>query len=149
MGTKKMKVTRRIFDRSGGATTAEKVLQIDVKPGWKAGTKITFREEGDERPGTIPADIVFVLGEKPHATFQRDGNNLVLKQTVSLKDALCGEHVIRTETLDGRRLEIPVTEVITPDMRKIVRGEGMPISKQPGQKGDLIVQFTMRFPSTL
>ena len=32
---------------------------------------------GDENPGRIAADIVFVLQEKPHPVFRRDGNDLV------------------------------------------------------------------------
>lgn len=26
----------------------DKILTIDVKPGWKQGTKITFQKEGDQ-----------------------------------------------------------------------------------------------------
>ena len=32
---------------------------------------------GDENPGRIAADIVFVLHEKPHPAFSRDGNDLI------------------------------------------------------------------------
>lgn len=28
---------------------------ITIKPGWKDGTKITYKEEGDEQPGMLPA----------------------------------------------------------------------------------------------
>lgn len=45
----------------------DEILEIQVRPGWKKGTKITFPEKGDERPGIIPADIVFVLDERPHS----------------------------------------------------------------------------------
>lgn len=36
---------------SGRTQRAEKILTIDIQKGWKAGTKITFEKEGDERPG--------------------------------------------------------------------------------------------------
>ena len=32
----------------GTAKKEEKVLTINVKPGWKSGTKITFQREGDQ-----------------------------------------------------------------------------------------------------
>lgn len=32
-------------------------------------------------------------------------------------------------------------KVITPDTVKVVRGKGMPISKSPGQHGDLRIKF--------
>lgn len=48
-------------------TKQEKILEINVKPGWKSGTKITFEKEGDEMdPSVEPADLVFILEEKPH-----------------------------------------------------------------------------------
>lgn len=37
----------------------------------------TCHAAGDEGPGKIPSDIVFVVDEKPHPTFTRDGNDLV------------------------------------------------------------------------
>ena len=38
-----------------------KVLSIDVRAGWKSGTKITFAKEGDEKPGYHAGDIIFVI----------------------------------------------------------------------------------------
>lgn len=54
---KKMKITKTLVDPSGKSVEIEKILTIDVRPGWKAGTKITFAKEGDEKPGVEPADI--------------------------------------------------------------------------------------------
>lgn len=60
------------------------VIEINVKPGWKKGTKITFENKGDEQPGRIPADIVFVIDEKPHDTFSRAGDDLIHKYSFIL-----------------------------------------------------------------
>lgn len=39
--TRKMKISRTIYDAaSGKATRVSEVLTIDIKPGWKAGTKV-------------------------------------------------------------------------------------------------------------
>jgi DnaJ-class molecular chaperone len=126
----------------------QKVLEIPVKAGWKAGTTVTFEKEGDEEPGVIPADIVFVVAEKPHDRFKRDGNDLVYTARITLKQALC-DHTETVKTLDGRTLSVPCNEVISPGFSKRVSGEGMPISKQPGSKGDLVVKFTIVFPTHL
>lgn len=32
----------------------DKILTINVKPGWMSGTKITFPKEGDQGPNNIP-----------------------------------------------------------------------------------------------
>ncbi|KAG5242192.1 dnaJ subfamily member [Salix suchowensis] len=78
--TKRMKISRDIVDASGKTIQVEEILTIDIKPGWKKGTKITFPEKGNEQPNTIPADLVFVVDEKPHPVLTRDGNDLVVTQ---------------------------------------------------------------------
>lgn len=75
----------------------------DHRKGWKNGTKITYEKEGDELPGVIPADIIFILNTKPHPRFERDGNDLVYTATVPLADALTGVKV-DIQTLDGRTI---------------------------------------------
>lgn len=34
----------------------DKILTINVKPGWKSGTRITFPNEGDQGPNNIPGN---------------------------------------------------------------------------------------------
>ncbi len=63
-------------------------------------------------------------------------------------EALCGTPV-RLTTLDGRQLTVPVPEVVSPQFEKVVAGEGMPITKQPGQKGNLRIKFHIAFPRVL
>lgn len=46
-------------------------------------------------------------------------------------------------------LQVSVSDVARPNTEKRVRGEGMPISKTPGQKGDLRIRFDVQFPHTL
>jgi DnaJ family protein B protein 4 len=60
------------------------------------------------------------VGEKEHARFTREGNNLVLKARLSLADALCGTKLSVT-TLDGRTLTLPITEVVSPGYVKVSR----------------------------
>ena len=36
-----------------------------------------------------------------------------------------------------------------PGYEKVIRGEGMPVSKRPGEKGDLRVRFDIQFPRYL
>eukprot|EP00898_Chlorokybus_atmophyticus_P004589 jgi/Chlat1/5130/Chrsp33S05132 len=146
--TRNMKLSRTIADPSGRTMTVQEVLTIEVKPGWKKGTKITFPEKGDEIPGTTPADIVFEIDEKPHETFQRDGNDLIYTVTAPLASALTGVTVPVT-TLDNRQLKVQVTDIISPGYEKVVRGEGMPIKNRPGEKGNLRIKFNVRFPQRL
>lgn len=128
--------------------TVEEILTIEIKPGWKKGTKITFPKKGNQEPGFIPADLIFVVDEKPHALYKRDGNDLVLNQEITLLEALTGKTLDLT-TLDGRNVMIPLTDIIRPGAEVVIPNEGMPISKQPGRKGNLKVKFNVKYPSRL
>lgn len=144
--TKKMKVTRT-------STTLrrdpEMVLEVAVKPGWKAGTKITFQGEGNERGSSGAADdVVFVVREKVHGTFAREGSNLLHHTKIPLLDALTG-FKIDVPTLDNRVLRVNVRDVVTPTYTKVVKGEGMPSSKSPGTKGDLVITFDIVYPKAV
>lgn len=126
----------------------EEILTIDIKPGWKKGTKITFPEKGNEQPNVIPADLVFIIDEKPHGVFTRDGNDLVVTQNISLAEALTG-YTVHLTTLDGRNLTIPINSVIHPNYEEVVPREGMPIPKYPRNKGSLRIKFNIKFPVRL
>ena len=145
--TKRVKITRNRLAADGRTVRPEeKILEIAIKPGYKKGTTVTFENEGDEAPGVAPADISFILGEKDHDRFVRDGANLVHTARIPLADALCGT-ILSVRTLDGRTLSIPVSEVVSPGHYTTVKGEGMPISKAPGSRGDLVIKFNVVFPS--
>jgi len=126
---------------------AEKVIAVEVKKGWKSGTKITFPEEGDEKPGIIPSDIIFVVEEKPHPRFVRQGDNLVFTSRLTLCQAITG-HTIEVVTLDNRTIKVPITEVVYPGYQKLVPKEGMP-NQKTGTKGDLYIKFEVIFPRSL
>ncbi|CAK9133849.1 unnamed protein product [Ilex paraguariensis] len=146
--TKKMKISRDVTDSSGRPTTVEEILTIEIKPGWKKGTKITFPEKGNEQRGVIPSDLVFIIDEKPHSVFKRDGNDLIATQKITLVEALTG-YTAQLTTLDGRNLTIPITSVISPTYEEVVKGEGMPIPKEPTRKGNLRIKFNVKFPAKL
>uniref|UniRef100_A0A7R9Y4B5 Chaperone DnaJ C-terminal domain-containing protein n=1 Tax=Micromonas pusilla TaxID=38833 RepID=A0A7R9Y4B5_MICPS len=145
--SKNLKLTRTVM-RGDVEQRVSETLTIDVKPGWKKGTKITFPEKGDEAPGVIAADIVFVIDEKRHPQFERDGNDLVKTVKVDLSEALLGANVFVT-TLDGKSINVEVKEVIDPKYVKVLIGEGMPLSKSPNSRGDLKIKFEVAFPKTL
>ncbi|KAJ6351656.1 hypothetical protein OIU78_007539 [Salix suchowensis] len=145
---RKMRISRSVPDDFGEPKTVEEILKIDIKPGWKKGTKITFPEKGNQEPGTIPADLIFVVDEKPHPVFKRDGNDLVINQKMSLLEALTGK-TIELTALDGRYLTLPVTDIIKPGHEVLIPDEGMPVSKEPNKRGNLIIKFDITFPSRL
>lgn len=141
--TKKLKIKRR-----GPAGQEEKIINLDIKPGWKAGTKITFANEGDMQPDGTSQDVVFVIDEKPNSTYTRNGNDLEMSLDLTLKEALTGFSKI-VPTIDGKKIKIQSARPTQPGSSVSYPGHGMPISKQPGQKGNLKVNFKVHFPSEL
>ncbi|CAL5183485.1 unnamed protein product [Lathyrus oleraceus] len=143
--TKKMKISREIAYASGKTQPVEEILTIEIQPGWKKGTKITFPEKGNEQPNVIAADIVFIIDEKPHSVFTREGNDLVVTQNISLAEgeALTSSYTFQLTTLDGRDLTIAIDNGIDPNYEEVVAGEGMPISKNPSQRGSLRIKFNI------
>ncbi|XP_040270589.1 dnaJ homolog subfamily B member 1 [Bufo bufo] len=147
--TKKMKISHKRLGPDGRSMhTEDKILTIQVKRGWKEGTKITFPKEGDETPRNIPADIVFVLKDKPHSVYKRDSSNVIYTAKISLREALCGCS-INIPTLDSRTIPLVSKDIINPGTKRRFHGEGLPFPKAPEQRGDLIVEFDIRFPERL
>ncbi|KZC05660.1 DnaJ like protein subfamily B member 13, partial [Dufourea novaeangliae] len=146
-GIKKMKIQRLVLveDDKSRTVTKEKILTIPIKPGIPTGTRIVFQREGDQGPTKIPADVIFITEDRPHETFRREGSDLHMTVDIFLREALTGT-VVTVNTLDDRTLRIPITSVITPDYRKCIPGEGLPLPEIPKKKGSLIVAFKIEFP---
>ncbi|VBB18771.1 hypothetical protein YASMINEVIRUS_1303 [Yasminevirus sp. GU-2018] len=147
--TKKMKITREVF--IGGQTKKEtETLTIDVAPGWKEGTKITFNNKGDVHPGREPADMIFVVKQKLHDVYDREENNLVTNVEITLKEALNG-FVKELTGLDGEKIQLDLKKTKLPESNSIhvIPNKGMPVRKE-GKiigRGDLIVKFNVKFAS--
>ncbi len=124
---KKFNINRRIRDGpTGGYVQVSKTIECPIKAGYKAGTKLTFPDDGDEQPDgdrfcfclflcrafslsaqphwwLLPCsttsqqhnvlcnmctlgsfqDIQFVIQEKSHPLFVRQGNDLIHKRCPS------------------------------------------------------------------
>ncbi|CAL1716957.1 unnamed protein product [Somion occarium] len=147
--TKRLKVGRKLLN----GQTEDKVLEIQVLPGWKSGTKIRFPKAGNEQADGEAQDLVFVIEEKPHGRFVREGNDIICHEKLPLVEALAGGGGKRTvEALDGRKLQVNVPpSVVKPNAQTVVSGEGMPIRKEGSfkKKGDIIVKWDIVFPDRL
>lgn len=143
--TKKFKVSRPM---PGG--TDEKVFEIKVLPGYKKGTKIRFEREGGIAQGYPPnvmADLVFVLDEKPHNRFTRNGADVCTEIHINLKQALLGTSV-QVRCLDGTETSVPLTGVSKNGRKLRVNGKGFP-DRKTGRNGDMYVIILIDMPLSL
>ena len=148
--TKKMKIKRKTFEDSTGKRKLEdKILEVAVKPGWKVGTKITFRGVGDQEESGGVQDLQFIVAEKPHDRFRRDGDDLICTLDLDLKEALCGWQRTVT-TIDGKQVGVSSGGPTGPGWREVYPHLGMVKGKsKTGERGDMIVEVKVKFPSSL
>ena len=55
-----MKISRTVTEPSGQQKRVQEVLPIDIKPGWKAGTKVTFQGKGER--ASVCCDASHIVG---------------------------------------------------------------------------------------
>ncbi|XP_075652061.1 uncharacterized protein LOC142622476 [Castanea sativa] len=145
---KKIKINRDVITNTGMIVQQEEVLKIQVKPGWKKGTKVTFEGKGDEKPLYLPADIIFSIDEKRHPLFTRDGDDLEIGVEVPLLSALTG-CTISVPLFRGDKMTLSFDDIIYPGYEKVIKGQGMPNPKDPEKRGDLRIKFLIQFPKEL
>ncbi|KAJ7454798.1 DnaJ-domain-containing protein [Mycena latifolia] len=133
----------------GEKTVKEKNRQeVVIERGMADKQRIILPGAGDEEPGTPAGDVVFVLRLLPHESFERSGSDLLTNVTITLSEALFGFSRILITHLDGRGIHVtsPPGKIIKHADTIVLRGEGMPIYKQPDTKGDLYLTFTIEMP---
>jgi len=123
-----------------------KTIEINVKPGWKDGTKLKFPNQYQNQMGQ-EVTVEFVLQEQAHPRFKRELDTLVYSMDITLGESLLGFSKT-IETLDGRQLPIARQLVTKPNFVLNIPGEGMP-NQKTGVKGVLLVRFNVNFPYSL
>ena len=122
----------------------EKTFPVEIQPGYKDGTKIKYPATND-----FPKEVVFVLREKPHKYFQRQGDDLKWTCQLTAQQVERGVFV-RIPLLDGSELKINSKEYsVRQGSRISFPGFGMPVSSSRKSSsgstqikaGNLIVKF--------
>ncbi|KAK2957395.1 putative Chaperone protein DnaJ [Blattamonas nauphoetae] len=160
--TKRVEYFKQSLNPDGVTTTKEpQIANLTVVKGMKEGDQIIFPEIGNVSQSEEQGDVIFRIKQKKHPQFKRNGNDLIFTADISLGKALLGS-IVKVQTIDGRTLSVPVTQIVHPGYTQVIRGEGMPINypptqishptptkSKPKEKGDLILQFHLIFPETL
>jgi DnaJ-class molecular chaperone len=129
--------------------TIKKHLDCYVRPGSAPGTTISFKNESDWIPdcSDIGDLIVFVNCKNEEGVFRREGNNLIMKKSISLLEALT-KTVFYFKHLDERVIRIKHNDIIKPNQKMLIKDEGIS-NINGGDNGDLIIYFDILFPDTL
>jgi len=110
--------------------------------------RVSFERMSEQSPGRIPGDVVVILRTEAHATFVRDGADLLMTLQLPLKQALGGfRHEIRH--LDDHVVVIQNDGVSHPGQVLTLPGEGLPLHNVPSEFGALRVTLRIAFPKVL
>jgi DnaJ-class molecular chaperone len=121
-----------------------------IRPGTTPGTHITFKNESDWVPdfGDVGDLVVFVNCKNEEGIFRREADNLIMKKSITLLEALTSTDFM-FKHLDGRVIKVSHDEIIKPNHTMLIKGEGMPNLQDNLHKGNIIVHFDVIFPDTL
>ncbi|KAL1302538.1 hypothetical protein AAFC00_002921 [Neodothiora populina] len=146
--TKRMKIKRKTFDEATGKQSLQdRILEVPIKKGLKAGSKIKFSGVGDQIEGGSQ-DLHFIVEEKPHPLFKRVGDDIHHNVDIDLKEALTGWK--RTvKTIDGKQISVGASGPVGPTYVDKFPGLGMPKPKKPEERGDFVVGVNIKFPTSL
>lgn len=134
--------------QSKGYKNVAQDVTIDIPAGIPPNVTMVVRGEGGTMPNAHPGDLHVHVEISAHKTYQRRGDDLIVRKDVSLSDALLGVQV-PLKLLDGRTInvETPADTVMKPDGVIKIPGEGMPSSS--GSKGDIYIFANLKMPVKL
>jgi DnaJ-class molecular chaperone len=126
--------TKRL--RVVGTTTTEKeqFYTIQLQPGWKSGTRVTFPPRANNG-----IQMTFIIQEKPHLFLKRRGNDLYYACTLTSRQAERGAKV-KIPLPTGDVLELQTKAQTQNGHVMTVPNKGMPI-KGTTQRGNLKIEF--------
>ena len=136
-----------------GRVESEREVKVELLPGIDDNQLIKIKGMGEagER-GTAAGDLYVRVRVKPHHTFARQGENLIVAQELKIVDLLLGKK-IEVPTVAGGKIavEIPAGFNLKDNLR--IPGAGMPRFGQASMfgasRGDLFVNFIVKAPKKL
>jgi DnaJ-class molecular chaperone len=141
-----IEITRWIIE--GGIKKEEnETLYVPIPRGIDENELIILSEKGNVNGENNRSDVKIQVKVKNETDFKRDGLDLILNKSISLKEALCG-FSFDMKFIDGRIFKIQNDNgnVICPGYKKVIPGMGM---VRDGQTGNLIIVFDLKFPDHL
>jgi len=133
-------------------TGCSKQIRIDGKTGIDSRVNVNIPagvlEGWEYKHETKDGGIIIVVTSKKHRRFERSAENLVYKYSIDLRQALCG-FTMKVKTLAGREITQKIDQIVRPGYRIFLADEGLPIPNCTGDRGYLVVEFEIEFPSYL
>jgi curved DNA-binding protein len=121
-------------------------IEVKIPAGAKTGTKVRVAGAGPQQ-GSRKSDLYLVIDVKPDSRFERQGDDLQTEVEIDLTTAVLGGEVTVATPNRGVLLMIPAGT--QPGQVFRLGGKGMPVLRQPGLSGNLMVKVKVRIPKNL
>jgi molecular chaperone DnaJ len=130
-----------------GRVRTRRTLKVRIPAGVESGTHIQLAGEGEVGPGGGPAgDLFLEIVERPHAVFEREGDDLHCTVQIPMTAAALGTQVT-IETLDGPE-EVDIRPGTQSGQVIPLYGRGVRHLNESG-RGDLMIHVNVETPSKL
>ncbi len=133
--------------RGEGKIQEEKKITIEVPVGVDTGSRLRIAgagQAGDK--GATPGDLYLYISVVKHETFEREGNDIFMEQSVSFRDCSLGSE-IEVPTLKGTAtIKVPAGTKANTIFR--LKGKGIP-SLRGFHTGDQLVKVVVDIPTKL
>jgi len=124
----------------------KETIYVDIPQGVDNNEIILIKEKGNITFDDTKGDIKVFISINNNTPIQRQGLNLILNKTITLKEALCG-FCFDLKFITGKIFKINnTTDIIQPNYKKVIKNMGM---KRGNKTGDFIIIFTIQFPTKL
>ena len=131
--------------KGNGRVTGERVAELDIMPGIADGQIIQMKGLGEAgQRGATAGDLYVRVKVRPHAVFERRGDDLVVRKELKVIDLLLGRR-IEVPTIEGRAVEAEIPAHFNLKDHLRIGGKGMPRFRGFGH-GDLLVDFIIKAP---
>jgi len=128
-----------------GRSKVTRKIKVKIPAGVDNGSHLRIRGEG-EQGATGRGDLYVVIEVRPHAIFQRRGNDILIEENISLSKAILGGET-QVPTLDGKvNMKIPTGTQSGKVFR--LKGKGIPDVHGRGI-GDELVRIVVEIPTRL
>ena len=130
-----------------GIVKSDEIITINIPAGVQDGMQLAMQGQGNAAPrGGIAGDLIVLVEELEHDTFERQDANLYYNAFITFADAAMGSSV-EIPTLNGK-VKIKI-DPGTPSGRVVrLRGKGLPVVNGYG-RGDLLVSLNVWVPKSL
>jgi molecular chaperone DnaJ len=134
--------------RGSGRVQRERSLNVSVPAGVDDGTRIRLSGEGEAGQRGAPAGDLYVdIAVRPHAIFQRDGANILVRVPLRMTQAALGGHV-EVPSIDGGRSKVTIPAGTQTGDQFRLRGKGFSVLRSAA-RGDMYVQVMVETPQNL